>query len=150
MGPRQQVWVSWSAGAPLIVNIGDLIGILWMVAVLSGTQTILLSGTQTINKSATQIRDHSIENERGKITRRLASIEGSVDALIQQLEDYIEKRGGSLITATRNNTDDTRTSKPEITRKQKWEEKQLYGCFNRLTSDISHEKMWMWLRKGNF
>ena len=38
----------------------------------------------------------------------------------------------------------------EITRKQKWEEKQLCGCFKQLTSDISHEKMWMWLRKGNF
>ena len=28
----------------------------------------------------------------------------------------------------------------EITRKHKWEEKQLYGCFKRLTSDISHKK----------
>ena len=37
----------------------------------------------------------------------------------------------------------------EITRKQKWEEKQLYGRFKRLTSDISHEKIWTWLRKGN-
>ena len=36
----------------------------------------------------------------------------------------------------------------ERSRKQKWEEKQLYGRFKRLTSDISHEKTWMWLRKG--
>ena len=37
----------------------------------------------------------------------------------------------------------------EITRKQKWEEKQLYRHFKWLTSDISHKKMWMWLKKGN-
>ena len=37
-----------------------------------------------------------------------------------------------------------------ITRKQKWEEKQLYGCFKRLINNISHEKTWTWLRKGNF
>ena len=41
-----------------------------------------------------------------------------------------------------------------ITRKQKCEERQLYGRFKRLTSDISHEKKkkkktLMWLRKGN-
>ena len=35
--------------------------------------------------------------------RGLTSIEDSVDALIQWLEDYIEKREGKLITATRNN-----------------------------------------------
>ena len=34
--------------------------------------------------------------------------------------------------------------------KKKSEEKQLYGCFKRLTSDISHEKTWMSQRKGNF
>ena len=37
-----------------------------------------------------------------------------------------------------------------ITRKQKWEEKQLYGRFKWLISNISHEKTWTWLRKGNF
>ena len=63
----------------------------------------------------------------------------SVDALIQ-LEGYIEKRGGKLITATRNNTDDKRISRTEITRKQKWEEKPVYGRFKRLTSEISHDK----------
>ena len=36
-----------------------------------------------------------------------------------------------------------------ITRKQKWEEKQLYGCFKRLINNISHEKTWTLLRKGN-
>ena len=37
-----------------------------------------------------------------------------------------------------------------ITRKQKWEEKQFYGCFKQLINNISHEKTWTWLRKGNF
>ena len=35
------------------------------------------------------------------------------------------------------------------TRKQKLEEKQLYGCFKRLINNISHQKTWTWLRKGN-
>ena len=34
------------------------------------------------------------------------------------------------------------------TRKQKWEGKQLYGCFKRLIN-ISHQSTWTWLRKGN-
>ena len=36
-----------------------------------------------------------------------------------------------------------------ITWKQKLEEKQLYGCFKQLINNISLEKTWMWLRKGN-
>ena len=36
-----------------------------------------------------------------------------------------------------------------ITRKQKWERKQLYGRFKRRIN-ISHDKTWTWLRKGNF
>ena len=62
--------------------------------------------------------------------------------MIQRLEDSIEKRGGRLITAARNNTNDTRISGTTMTRKQKWEEKQLYGLFKQLTRDISQEKMW--------
>ena len=42
------------------------------------------------------------------------------------------------------------TSRPEITRKQELEEKQLHWCFKRITSDILNEKTWMWLRKRNF
>ena len=36
------------------------------------------------------------------------------------------------------------------TRKQKWEEKQLFGRFKLQTNNISHDKIWTWLRKGNF
>ena len=35
------------------------------------------------------------------------------------------------------------------TRKQKWEGNQLYGHFKRLINNISHQKTWTWLRKGN-
>ena len=37
-----------------------------------------------------------------------------------------------------------------MTRKQKWKEKQLYGRFKRLINSMSHDKTWIWLRKGNF
>ena len=49
----------------------------------------------------------------------LTNIKGSVNASIQGLEDYIEKRGEGLITATRNDTDNTKTNRTTITRKQK-------------------------------
>ena len=72
--------------------------------------------------------------------RGLASIEDSVDASIQRLEDYIKKYEGRLITATRNDTDNTMASRMTITRKQKWEERQLHGRFKRLINNISHRK----------
>ena len=58
--------------------------------------------------------------------------------------NYNNNRG--LITAIRNNTD----NRMMITRKQKWEGKQLYGQFKRLIKNISDDKTWTWLRKGNF
>ena len=82
--------------------------------------------------------------------RGLASIEDSVDASIQRLEDYIQKHEGVLITAIRNYTDNTMDNRMTITRKQKWEGKQLYGRFKRLIYKISNDKTWTWLRKGNF
>ena len=70
--------------------------------------------------------------------------------MIQRLEDYIEKHEGGLITAIRNDTDNMMDNRMTITRKQKWEEKQLYGRFKRLINSISHNKTWIWLRKGDF
>ena len=72
--------------------------------------------------------------------RGLASIEDSVDASIQRLEDYIQKHEGGFITATRNDTDNTMDNRMTITRKQKWEGKQLYGRFKRLINNISLDK----------
>ena len=51
--------------------------------------------------------------------RGLASTEDSVDASIQRLEDYIEKHEGDLITAIRNDSDNTMDNRMIITRKQK-------------------------------
>ena len=85
--------------------------------------------------------------ERG---RGLASIEDTVDASIQRFEDYIEKHEGGLIRAIRNNTNNTIDNRMIITRKQKWEEKQLYGRFKRLINNISQDKTCTWQRKGNF
>ena len=50
--------------------------------------------------------------------RRLAMIENSVDASINRLKDYIEKHGGGLITAIRNDTDNTIENRMTKTRKQ--------------------------------
>ena len=86
---------------------------------------------------------------RKKGGRGLTSIEDSVDESIQRLEDCIQKRRGRLITATRNNTDNTWTNRTTTNRKQEWEEKQIYRCFKRLISNISQEKTWTWLRTGN-
>ena len=82
--------------------------------------------------------------------RGLASIEDSIDISIQRLEDNIEKQGGGLITAIRNNIDNTKDNRMTKTRKQKCEEKQLRGRFKRLINNISLDKTWTWLRKGNF
>ena len=82
--------------------------------------------------------------------RGLASIDDNVDASIKRLEDYIEKLEGGLFTASRNDADNMKFNRMTITRKQKWEGKQLYVRFKRLISNISHEKTWTWLRKGIF
>ena len=63
---------------------------------------------------------------------------------------YIQKHDGGLITAIRNDTDNTMDNRMTITRKQKWKGKQLYERFKRQINNISHDKTWTWLRKGNF
>ena len=82
--------------------------------------------------------------------RGLASIEDSVETSIQRLEDYKEKHERGLITAIRNNTDNTIDNRMTKTRKQKWEGKKLYGRFKQLINNISHDKTWTWPRKRNF
>ena len=61
-------------------------------------------------------RDDIDRKEGGK---GLASIEDSLDALIQRLEDYIEKHERGLITAIRKDTDDTIDDRMTLTWKQK-------------------------------
>ena len=85
------------------------------------------------------------EGERG-----LAIIEDSVDAPKQRFENYTQKHDGGLITAIRNDIDSMMDNIMTITRKQKWEGKQLHGRFKRLINNISNDKTWLWLKKGNF
>ena len=80
----------------------------------------------------------------------LASIENTVNASIQWLEDFIEKYERGLITTIRNDTENTIDERGTTTGEQKWEGKQLYGRFKRLINNISHQNTWTWQRKGNF
>ena len=64
--------------------------------------------------------------------RGLDSIEDTVDASIQRLEDYIQKHDGGMITAIWNDNDNTMDNRMTISRKQKWEEKLFYGRFKPL------------------
>ena len=87
----------------------------------------------------------------------------SANSYEKKTNNYNNKRGERLITATRKNTDRTRTNRTTkikntdrtrtnrttINRKQKWEEKQSHRRYKRLISNISHEKTWTWLRKRN-
>ena len=91
---------------------------------------------------------HRLYVSRKQGGRGLASIEDTVDASIQRLEDYIEKHERGLITTIRIDTDIT-INERITTRKKKGKGKQLYGCFKRLINNISHQKTWTWLRKGN-
>ena len=62
----------------------------------------------------------------------------------------MQKDDGGLITTIRNNNNNTMDNRMTITREQKWEGMQLYGRFKRLINNISFDKIWTWLRKGNF
>ena len=73
--------------------------------------------------------------------RGLTIIKDSVDVSIVRLEDYVEKREWRLIVATRNDTDNTKTNRMTISRKQKRKEKQLCVRFKRLISNIIQENL---------
>ena len=76
--------------------------------------------------------------------RGLTSIEDSIDASIR-LEDNIQKRGGRLITATRNNTDNMRTNRTtKKKQKTKMGRKTILWTFK-----TTNKKTLMWLKKGN-
>ena len=70
-------------------------------------------------------------------------------ALIQRLNDFINKSGGILISAIWNNTNKTSTNQTEITWKQKGKVKQLHRYFKQQTNEISREKTRTWLKKEN-
>ena len=61
--------------------------------------------------------------------RGLTCIKDIIDTSIKRLEDYIEKRGERLITATRTNTDNAMINRMTITRKQKMRRKTTLRTF---------------------
>ena len=93
-------------------------------------------------------RDRLYVSSKARV-RGLGNIEDSVDTSITRLADYVKNSKERLITEIWNDPNNTGINRATITRKQKWEEKQLYGYFKWQTSEISYEKIWAWLRKGN-
>ena len=78
----------------------------------------------TMNKALHPSNDvDRLDISRKEGGRGLNCIEDSVDAFIRRLEYYIEKHEVGLITASRNDTDNTMDNVLTITRKQKLEEK---------------------------
>ena len=72
--------------------------------------------------------------------RGFACIENNKVATIQGLKEYSKKIKERLITGASHSTGNIRTNrKTAKTRKQEWEEKQLYGYFKRQTGGIVHE-----------
>ena len=62
--------------------------------------------------------------------RGLASIEDTVDAFIQRLEDYIEKHDRGQITTIRNDTDNTIDERVTTTRKPNGKENKSMAALN--------------------
>ena len=69
-----------------------------------------------------------VSREEGR--RGLASIEDSVDASIQRLENYMQKHDGGLITTIRNDTDNTTSNRMTITRNKKGKKNNFMGVLN--------------------
>ena len=68
---------------------------------------------------------------------------------MQRLKDNIKHYKERLITASRKSKGRIKINRTEITRKQKWEEKQLNGYFKRQTREILLEMTCTWPRKEN-
>ena len=77
------------------------------------------------------------------------SIEDFVDASIQGVEDYIKRCKERLIRATSNSIDNI--NKTTKTRETEMGRKTTVWIFHATKSpgEISHEKTWTWLRRGN-
>ena len=79
---------------------------------------------------------HSRDNvDRLYVSRKVgrrghASIEDSVDASIKRLEDYIEKHEQGLITAIRNDIDNTMENRMTINREKNGKKNNSTGALN--------------------
>ena len=75
---------------------------------------------------------HKALHPRDDIDRIYASRKegGCVDASIQRIEDYIQKRDDGLITAIWNVTGNTMDNRMTITRGKNWKESNFMGVLN--------------------
>ena len=68
---------------------------------------------------------------------------------MRQFKDSRNTQNGILIQSTSNRNINIKTKRKIIKSNfKKWEEKQQYGHFNRLTVEILHEMAWTWLSRG--
>ena len=72
---------------------------------------------------------------------RTRQLDDSVDILIRQLKGNIKKNKERLITATRKNKNNTSIKRKTINRKQKWEEKHLYGYSSDNKQNLPRENL---------
>ena len=80
--------------------------------------------------------------------KRLAGIGDKDNASRQQHEDYIKSQQRKTYYNELKQYKRHRDQQNKHNKK-KWEEKQLYGSFDRHGSEISHKKISTWLRKRN-
>ena len=78
--------------------------------------------------------------------RELTCIQDCVDTSIQRLEDYIKKYQGRLVTATRNNSDNTsinRTKKKKKKKEKRKKEKQTNKKNNNTENKNEKKNHWI-------
>ena len=83
--------------------------------------------------------------------RGLVTIQDRLDASIHRLEDNIKKGKGRWITATRNNTDNTRIKRTTITRKQKMGRKTTVWPFQAINKrNLTRENLDVAMKRKRF
>ena len=86
----------------------------------------------------TSVRWHKLYVSIKERERELASIEDCIDPSTQGLKDNIKNEQRGLITAANNSIKNINTDSE--TKKQKWEERQIFGDFKRKTDETTQEK----------
>ena len=92
----------------------------------------------TMHKAETTLTDYVFQEKREEDDLQHWRQRWRIDTTTRRL--YTKKHDGGLITAIRNDNDNTMDNRMTITRKEKWEGKQLYGRFKQLINNISHSK----------
>ena len=82
------------------------------------------------------LTDYMYQEKRGE--EDLPALKTALTDWYKNSKTIYKKHDGGLITAIRNDTDNTMDNRMIITKKQKWEGKQLHGCFKRLIKNILH------------